>query len=86
MKSKPHFIRRTAALCLAVLLALSTTVLAAEPSRTQARQEDLEFLYDGLKAYHPNLFANTPEAEFLALKAEIGTRLETESMWTLPWT
>lgn len=79
MKSKPHFIRRTAALCLAVLLALSTTVLAAEPSRTQARQEDLEFLYDGLKAYHPNLFANTPEAEFLALKAEIGTRLETES-------
>lgn len=79
MRSKSHLIRRAAALCLAVVLVLGTTALAAEPSRTQARQEDLDCLYENLKARHPDLFANTPEAEFLALKADIEARLESES-------
>lgn len=79
MQFKAHLIRRAATLCLTAVLVLSTAALAAEPSRTQARQEDLNVLYTGLKTVHPNLFANTPESEFLALKSEIEARLETES-------
>ncbi len=72
------FIQRAAALCLAAVLALGTAALAAELSRTQARRKDLDVLYAGLKSVHPDLFANTPESEFLAQKAEIEGRLETE--------
>lgn len=79
MRIRLHFIQRAAALGLAAVLALSAAALAAEPSQTQARQEDLDTLYAGLKSVHPNLFANTPESEFLAQKAEIEGRLETES-------
>jgi len=79
MKSVRTLLARTASLCLAAALALSLTAQAAEPSPAQARQEDLDYLYEGLKQVHPNLFANTPESAFLACKAEIGQRLETES-------
>lgn len=76
-----HQLRRGAALCLAAVLLMSVTALAAEPdkSRTEARREDLNILYDTLKAKHPDLFANTPEADFLTRKAEIEGRLETVS-------
>lgn len=80
MKSRHMFLKRASALCLAVWLAFSLAALAAEPEGTQAaRQEDLNCLYDGLQAIHPNLFANTPETDFLAFKAEIERRLGTES-------
>lgn len=70
--------RRAIGLSLAILLAVPA--FAAEPSDTALkRQEDLDALYHQvLEAQHPNLFANTPETEFLALKAEIEGRLETE--------
>ena len=75
------FLRRGAALCLAAAV-LCTAVLAAEPekSRAELRREDLDFLYQTvLVENHPDVFANTPEAEFLALKKNIESRLETES-------
>lgn len=72
--------RRGAALCLTALM-LYTSALAAEPAekdRTAQRLEDLEFLYHTvLVENHPNVFANTPEAEFQALKKDIESRLET---------
>ncbi|MEA4972508.1 MAG: hypothetical protein VB119_04940 [Candidatus Metalachnospira sp.] len=43
------------------------------------RQDDLDFLYDCLKENHPNIFANTPEEEFLSLKAEIESKIPSES-------
>ena len=70
-------LRQLAALCLAVLL-----IVPAYAAETDAngRRQDLEFLYEEvLKKHHPDVFANTPEAEFTALKAEIEGRLETES-------
>ena len=71
MKKLKTLARRTAGLCLSVLLIVPT--LAAEPLSTGQRQEDLDFLYEKvLVENHPNAFANTPESEFLALKAEIG--------------
>lgn len=78
MKRLNHLAGRLLGLCLAALLAVPA--LAAEPLSAKQRQEDLDFLYQEvlLKA-HPNAFANTPEAEFLALKAEIEGRLETET-------
>lgn len=69
---------RALGLCLAVLLAVPA--LAAEPLSAGQRQEDLDFLYEKVLAgFHPDAFANTPESEFLALKAEIEGRLETET-------
>lgn len=76
-----QFLRRGAASFLAAAL-LCTAALAAEVERSQAdrRREDLDFLYQTvLVETHPNAFANTPESEFLALKADIESRLETES-------
>lgn len=73
--------RRCAAMCLAAAL-LCASALAAEAEKSQAekRREDLEFLYQTvLVEHHPDVFANTPEAEFLALKKDIESRLETES-------
>lgn len=74
------FLRGTA-MCLTAAL-LCTAVLAAEPEKTTAerRREDLEFLYQTvLVENHPDIFANTPEPAFLALKKDIESRLETES-------
>ena len=69
---------RAASLCLAALLVIPA--LAAEPPDPAKRQEDLDFLYEEvLVKHHPNAFANTPEAEFLAVKAEIEGRLAAES-------
>lgn len=82
MKFAKTCIRRGLALWLAVLLTLGTALAApeAEKSREEARQEDLDFLYHQvLEEHHPNMFANAPESEFLALKAEIEERLKTES-------
>lgn len=81
MRPAKHLLRRGAASLLAAVL-LCTAVLAAEPEKTEAerRREDLEFLYQTvLVENHPNAFASTPESEFLALKQEIESRLETES-------
>lgn len=79
MQSVQSLARRVLCLCLAALLVLP--VFAAEAADTAAeRQEDLDFLYhEVLEQHHPNMFANTPEAEFLTLKAEIEARLKTES-------
>ena len=82
MRPAKHLLRRGAASLLAAVL-LCTAVLAAEPEKTEAerRREDLEFLYQTvLVENHPNAFASTPESEFLALKQEIESRLETESV------
>lgn len=70
--------RRLSAGLLAAVLAVSTAVpaLAAEPGR---RQEDLDFLYENLKTYHPDMFANTEESVFLARKAEIEKDLDGKS-------
>ena len=81
MRHAKDFLRRGAAslLAAAVLCAVS---LAAEPEKSQAERgrEDLEFLYQTvLVENHPNAFANAPESEFLALKKDIESRLETES-------
>ena len=67
--------RRAGILTLAAALFTGTAVQAAEPSAPEARQQDLDVLYQSLERYHPDLFANTPEADFLALKAEIQRRM-----------
>ncbi len=78
MKKRNNLLRRAAGLCLAALLV--APALAAEPLSAKQRQEDLEFLYEEVLAgAHPDAFANTPEAEFLKVKAEIEGRLETTS-------
>ena len=75
------FLRRTGGLALSAALALGACAQAAEPalSPADARQQDLDVLYRSLVQYHPDLFANTPEADFLARKAEIEARLAGES-------
>ena len=76
MKKLKTLARRALGLCLAALLVVP--VLAAEPLTAKQRQEDLAFLYEKvLVGSHPDTFANTPESEFLARKAEIERRLET---------
>ena len=76
MKKLKTLARRALGLCLAALLVVP--VLAAEPLTAKQRQEDLAFLYEKvLVGSHPDAFANTPESEFLARKAEIERRLET---------
>lgn len=78
MKTLKKLARGALGLCLAALLAVPA--LAAEPLSAQRRQEDLDFLYEKVLAgAHPDAFANTPEAEFLKVKAEIEGRLETVS-------
>lgn len=78
MKTWNGLLRRAAGLCLAALLVVPA--LAAEPLSAEQRQEDLDFLYETvLVAHHPDVFANTPESEFLRVKAEIEGRLETET-------
>lgn len=79
MRTTPF--RRAGSLILAAALFTGTAVQAAvpAPSAAAARQQDLDVLYQSLERYHPDLFANTPEADFLARKAEIESRLATES-------
>lgn len=79
MRTTPF--RRAGSLILAAALFTGTAVQAAEPapSAAAARQQDLDVLYQSLERYHPDLFANTPEADFLARRAEIESRLATES-------
>ncbi|SHI20562.1 hypothetical protein SAMN02745823_03377 [Sporobacter termitidis DSM 10068] len=48
-------------------------------ARTEARQADLDYLYTNLKERHPDIYANTPESAFLTRKAEIESRLDTDS-------
>ena len=73
-------LRTGLALCLACSLALGSTALAAdrEKSLRERRQEDLDYLCQTV-LHHPDVFANTPEREFLALKEEICGRLDSES-------
>ena len=75
------FLRRTGGLALSAALALGAYAQAAEPalSPADARQQDLDVLYQSLVRYHPDLFANTPGADFLARKAEIEAWLAGES-------
>ena len=70
--------RRAGAMILTAALALGTAAQAADLTARQ-RQEDLEALYTVLERGHPDLFANAPEEAFLARKAEIEERLDTES-------
>ena len=78
MKPWSNLFWRAAGLCLAALLVVPA--LAAEPLSAGQRQEDLDFLYETvLVEHHPDAFANTPEAEFLEVKAEIEGRLATET-------
>lgn len=78
MKPWSNLLRQAAGLCLAALLVVPA--LAAEPLDAEQRQEDLDFLYETvLVEHHPDVFANTPESEFLRVKAEIEERLETVS-------
>lgn len=78
MKTWKAFAGRALGLCLALLL--TVPALAAEPLSPKQRREDLNFLYEKvLVEHHPNAFANTPESEFLRVKADIEKRLETES-------
>ncbi|MBU5625888.1 S-layer homology domain-containing protein [Oscillibacter sp. MSJ-2] len=73
-----HSWRRLFCLCLALMMLLTAGATAAE-SDASSRQADLDFLYETLSTYHPNLFANTPESVFLERKAEIQRRLATVS-------
>lgn len=78
MKTLKAWAQRALGLCLTALLVVPA--LAAEPLSAGQRREDLDFLYEKvLKGAHPNAFANTPESEFLKVKAEIEGRLETET-------
>lgn len=77
------FAMRTAALSLSALLLLysagATGAAAETPLSTAQKQEDLNYLYDTLKESHPNLFANSPESDFLARKTEIEASLDDAS-------
>ena len=78
MRKLKQLTGRLLGLCLALLLAVPA--LAAEPADAAKRQEDLDFLYEEvLVKHHPNAFANTPKAEFLALKTP---RARPRSSWT----
>ena len=78
MKPWSNLFWRAAGLCLVALLVVPA--LAAEPLSAGQRQEDLDFLYETvLVEHHPDAFANTPEAEFLEVKAEIEGRLAAET-------
>lgn len=75
MKKMNAWARRALGLCLTALLIVPA--LAAEPLSAKQRQEDLDFLYEKvLLGAHPDAFANTPEEDFLKVKAEIAGRLE----------
>lgn len=69
--------RKLLAAGLAASLLLSVGAYAAPD--TEKRQADLDSLYTGLKDGHPDLFANTPEADFLTKIAEIEGRMDTRS-------
>ncbi len=78
MRRLHALVRRALGVCLAALLVVPA--LAAEPLSVRQKQEDLDFLYEKvLVGAHPNAFANAPESEFLALKAEIEGRMGDES-------
>ena len=78
MKTWRRLAGRALGLWMALLMAVPA--FAAEPLGAEQRREDLDFLYEKvLVKAHPDAFANTPEAEFLELKAEIEERLETET-------
>ena len=68
------WMRRMTCLFLTLLLVLSVPAYATEGTAAR-RQEDLDVLYEALKQYHPNIFANTAEEDFLEKKAEIEGRL-----------
>lgn len=65
----------------ALILSMTVPSWAApvEQLTAQQRREDLDILYENLKKGHPNLFANTPEEEFLTRKGEIEAGLDTAS-------
>lgn len=69
--------------CLTVVLFTgydrATAAQSENNPNTKARQEDLDYLIQNLKVYHPNIFANTDEATFLARKADIEANLGTRS-------
>ena len=64
---------------LALCLTVPVCAAPVEDTVAQQRQEDLDFLYDTLKRGHPDLFANTPEEEFLARRGEIEKSLASAS-------
>lgn len=82
MNKHKKICRLTGIFCLLAVMLLNISVYAMESGNnasTEARQEDLNFLYENLKSYHPDIYANTPEDSFLAQKAKIESRLSSES-------
>ena len=69
-------IRRAAALCLCAALLLPAAFASGDGLTADARQQDLDTLYDTLKEHHPNMFNRTPESEFLTAKAVLESRLD----------
>lgn len=65
--------------CFTAILLLSIGAGAVDKSESEARQNDLDYLYATLKSNHPDLFANTPETVFEERKGQIEQRLSTES-------
>ena len=76
-----QFLRRASGLALAAALTLSSAALAADTASLSPaeRKQDLDLLCQSLERYHPDLFANTPKADFLARKTAIEGRLDSES-------
>ena len=79
MKTKRSVWGRLLTCCVTAVMLLSTGAGAVDQTEVTNRQTDLDYLYSTLKASHPNLFANTPEADFETRKAEIEQRLSTDS-------
>lgn len=71
--------KRGKLLCAGLAAAMLLSAGAFAAPDTAKRQEDLNALYTGLTEKHPDLFANTPEADFLAKIAEIAGRSGTVS-------
>lgn len=79
MKNFKKLVGVFSAVCLAAS-AISVSAFADEKTElTEKRIEDLNYLYDNLKAVHPDIFANTHEEDFLSLKADIEKRTPNNS-------
>lgn len=83
MSAFKKLIKMTGALLLSAVMLVSSGSsafgLSVSPAEAEKRQADLNYLYDNLKAIHPNIYANTPENDFLVRKAQIESKLNSES-------
>ena len=74
-----HSWRDVLSALVALSLAVPTCAAPVDGEAAAARKEDLEFLYQTLERARPDLFANTPEEEFLARRGEIEKSLASAS-------